>query len=107
LIQASQATRLIASPRIVSAIRFCAGYSFTLYLTHHTLMYAVFLLDYRGHTVAIGMILISNVVAAAMAIPTEMNHKTIARFLSRLATATAEAARRRAAAVANFSRRRA
>jgi hypothetical protein len=70
-------------------------------------MYAVFLLGYRGHTVAIGMILISNVVAAAMAIPTEMKHKTIAHLLSKLATTTAEEARRRAAAVVNFSRRRA
>jgi peptidoglycan/LPS O-acetylase OafA/YrhL len=107
LVQASQATRIIASPRVATAIRFCAGYSFTLYLIHYTLMYAVFLLDYRGHTVAIGMIIISNVVAAAMAIPTEMKHKTIARLLSKLATTTAEEARRRAAAVVNFSRRRA
>jgi len=107
LVQASQATRIITSPRVTTAIRFCAGYSFTLYLIHHTLMYAVFLLDYRGRTVAIGMILISNVVAAAMAIPTEMKHKTVASLLSRLATATAEEARRRAAAVVNLSRKRA
>jgi peptidoglycan/LPS O-acetylase OafA/YrhL len=107
LIQASQATRIIASPRVATAIRFCAGYSFTLYLIHYTLMCAVFLLGYRGHTVAIGMIIISNVVAAAMAIPTEMKHKTVARFLSKLATATAEQARRGAATVVNFSRRRA
>jgi hypothetical protein len=53
------------------------------------------------------MILISNVVAAAMAIPTEMKHKTIARFLSRLATATAEEGRRGATAVVNLARRRA
>lgn len=105
LVQASQATRIIRSPRVATAIRFCAGYSFTLYLIHHTLMYAVLLLGYRGSTVAIGMILISNVVAAAMAIPTEMKHKTIARFLSRLATATAEEARRRSAAILNLSRR--
>jgi peptidoglycan/LPS O-acetylase OafA/YrhL len=105
LVQASQATRIIASPRLATAIRFCAGYSFTLYLIHYTLMYAVFLLGYRGRAIAIGMILISNVVAAAIAIPTEMKHKTIARFLSRLATATAEEARRRTAAVLNFSRR--
>jgi peptidoglycan/LPS O-acetylase OafA/YrhL len=106
LVQASQATRIITSPRVVTAIRFCAGYSFTLYLIHHTLMYAVFLLGYRGYTVAIGMILISNVVAAAMAIPTEMKHKTMARLLSKLATTTAKEARRRAAAV-DLSRRRA
>jgi len=107
LIQASQATRIIASPRVATAIRFCAGYSFTLYLIHYTLMCAVFLLGYRGHTVAIGMIVISNVVAAAMAIPTEMKHKTVARFLSKLATGTAEQARHQAAAVVNFARRRA
>ncbi|WKA26394.1 acyltransferase family protein [Bradyrhizobium roseum] len=106
LVQASQATR-IAAPRVTTAVRFCAGYSFTLYLIHHTLMYAVFVLGYRGHTVAIGMIIISNVVAAAIAIPTEMKHKTIARFLSKLATATADEARRRAAAVLNLLRRRA
>lgn len=107
LVQASQATRIIASPRVATAIRFFAGYSFTLYLIHYTLMYAVLLLGYRGHAVAIGTILISNVVAAAMAIPTEMKHKTIARLLSKLATTTAEGARRGAAAVADFSRRRA
>jgi peptidoglycan/LPS O-acetylase OafA/YrhL len=107
LVQASQATRVIVSPRVATAIRFCAGYSFTLYLIHYTLMYAVFLLDYRGHTVAIGMIIVSNVVAAAMAIPTEMKHKTIARLLSKLATTSAEEARRWAAAIVNYSRRRA
>jgi hypothetical protein len=53
------------------------------------------------------MILISNVVAAAMAIRTEMKHKTMARLLSRLAAAIAKEARRRAAAVVNLSRRRA
>ena len=42
-----------------------------------------------------------------MAIPTEMKHKTIARLLSKLATTTAEEARRWAAAIVNFSRRRA
>ena len=70
-------------------------------------MYAVVLLDYGGRTVAIGMILISNVVAAALAIPTEMKHKSMARLMSRLAAAIAKEARRRVAAVVNLSRRRA
>jgi peptidoglycan/LPS O-acetylase OafA/YrhL len=82
VVTASQQTRIITSPRAVTAIRFIAGYSFTLYLIHHTLMWTAFQLWPRsGWLVFVALVLLSNIVAATMALTTEMRHKQLAALL--------------------------
>jgi len=82
VVTASQQTRIITSPRIVTAIRFLAGYSFTLYLVHHTVMWVAFQLwPGSGWMVFTALVLLSNSVAAVMALATEMRHKQLAALL--------------------------
>lgn len=82
VVTASQQTKIITSPRAVAVIRFIAGYSFTLYLIHHTLMVLAFQLwPWSGWLVFVALVLLSNIVAATMAVATEMRHKQLAALL--------------------------
>jgi peptidoglycan/LPS O-acetylase OafA/YrhL len=84
IIAASQAKRFIGFPKVASAITFLAGYSFTLYLIHHTIMSAVHSI-WPGNSYGrfFGTVIASNLIAAAIAAGTEMKHKEFARFLKR------------------------
>jgi len=84
VVVATQAGRIAASPWPAKIIRFFAGYSFTLYLIHHTLMYPAFLLwKDAGWLVFIPAVLVANVVAAVVATYTEKRHKQLAQWLRR------------------------
>lgn len=83
VLAASQSTRWITSRRAIGAIRFFADYSFTLYLIHYTIMFAVFVITpERNLYIFAIMVLISNILAIAIAFPTEMRHREFARFLT-------------------------
>jgi peptidoglycan/LPS O-acetylase OafA/YrhL len=83
VLAASQSKRLITSRSVVGTIRFFADYSFTLYLIHHTIMFAVFVITPdRNIFIFAATVLISNLLAIAIAIPTEMRHREFARFLT-------------------------
>jgi len=83
IVSATQSSRrLVAHPRVRSGVRFVAGYSFTLYLIHHTLMFPVFLLwKDAGFGAFIAVLAACNLIAAALALQTEMKHKELARYL--------------------------
>ncbi len=84
LIAASQTGHLFTSPRIRSAIKFMADYSFSLYLVHHTIMYAMWtIFPARGTMMFIAAVVISNVVAMVLAEAGEKHHRKIAKALSR------------------------
>lgn len=93
---ASQASTLVVnSPTAVRIIQFAAGYSFTLYLIHHSVMTAAKLIwPDSGWIGFASTVLISNVVAAALASVTEAHHKRLATALSALLDRTVLAARR-------------
>jgi peptidoglycan/LPS O-acetylase OafA/YrhL len=63
-------------------VRFGAGYSFTLYLVHHTVLYALSRFPFADPLAAalIGFVA-SNIVAALVAWPTEMCYRDLARWL--------------------------
>lgn len=83
LVCAGQRSRVIVSqPSVVRVIRFMAGYSFTLYLIHHTLMYPIYLVwPNAGWRVFLPLVIASNLRAAALAVVTEMRHRDVSRFL--------------------------
>jgi peptidoglycan/LPS O-acetylase OafA/YrhL len=85
VVAAGQRSRLITdSPHLAGVIRFLAGYSFTLYLIHHTLMFPLYLLwPDGGWPIFLAAVVASNLLAAALAMPTEMRHKDLARVLRR------------------------
>jgi peptidoglycan/LPS O-acetylase OafA/YrhL len=67
---------------VVRIVRFMANYSFSLYLIHYTIMYgATRFMTLGRFRSAVLMIVIANIVAAAIAIPTEMRHRRIATWL--------------------------
>jgi peptidoglycan/LPS O-acetylase OafA/YrhL len=83
VLAASQARRLITSKLVVGSIKFFADYSFTLYLVHYSIMFAVFLIrPERNFYIFAIMVLVANTVAIAIAVPTEMRHREFARFLA-------------------------
>lgn len=80
-LQARPSARLL---RLRAPAAWIAGYSFTLFLTH----YPVLLLLQQacpggGWTPLVAGIVISNLLALAIAWPTEMRHRTLARWLHR------------------------
>ena len=86
VLAASQSRRLITSKSVVRSIKFFADYSFTLYLVHYSIMFAVFLIrPERNFYIFAIMVLVANVVAIALAVPTEMRHREFARFLTNAA----------------------
>jgi peptidoglycan/LPS O-acetylase OafA/YrhL len=64
------------------AVRYMADYSFTLYLVHHTIVYATHQI-WGGPSLAgaIVSVLLSNGIAVVIAIPSEMRHRPLARML--------------------------
>lgn len=73
---------MIVSPTVLATIRFFADYSFTLYLVHYSIMFPVFLLrPERNFGTFLTMVVIANLVAIGVAIPTEMRHREFATFL--------------------------
>jgi peptidoglycan/LPS O-acetylase OafA/YrhL len=65
-------------------IRFVAGYSFTLFLIHYSILYFVYKTGLlTGWYAFVCTFLVSNFVAAILAIPTEMQHKKVAKILLR------------------------
>jgi peptidoglycan/LPS O-acetylase OafA/YrhL len=71
-----------ASSSAGQAVTIIAGYSFTLYLTHYTILYHLHSIwPDGGWHLALTGIALSNVVALAMAWPTEMRHRALARWL--------------------------
>lgn len=71
------------SPRIVSAIRVLAGYSFTLYLIHHSVLYFLVLHSpFRSPRADlwVGFVL-ANIAALAIASVTEMHHREFGAWL--------------------------
>lgn len=82
LVCAGQRLRLLVSmPRVVGVARFAAGYSFTLYLIHYTVMEPLFLMHREGWGVFLATVVGSNVLAVAIAMVTEMRHREFARLL--------------------------
>jgi peptidoglycan/LPS O-acetylase OafA/YrhL len=66
-------------------IRFAAGYSLTLYITHYTLLAAVIAFDLPlpRMVIAVGSFALCNTVAALLASPTELRHRALALWLQR------------------------
>lgn len=62
-------------------VRVAAGYSFTLYLVHHTILLGLRSVWDGGTAGALVAVLLANLVALAIAIPTEMRHKALAGWL--------------------------
>lgn len=83
VLAASQSLRLITSESIVRLIKFFADYSFTLYLVHYSIMFAVFMIrPERDFTILAIMVAVANIAAIVIAIPFEMRHRELARFLT-------------------------
>lgn len=79
----TQAGRVVRSATAVRVIRFFAGYSFTLYLIHHTIMVPAFLLwKDGGWIVFVSLVCVANALAAVLAIFTEMRHKQLVEYFS-------------------------
>lgn len=72
----------IVLTRFERPIRLIAGYSFTLFLTHYSILLFVDLLLPDGGWVPLAIsILASNAIALSVALPTEMQHRRFARWL--------------------------
>jgi peptidoglycan/LPS O-acetylase OafA/YrhL len=80
IVAATQKTKLIT--RFGSAIGIAAGYSFTLYLIHYTVMRSLKTV-FDGHWTAwfLFAVATSNVIAFLIAVPFEMKHKEFAEWL--------------------------
>jgi peptidoglycan/LPS O-acetylase OafA/YrhL len=82
LIQFTQHTTVFSRSKLERVIRFVAGYSFTLYLVHYTIMMAVVnLWPGSGVYRFLSAVVAANVVACAIAVPTEMRHRKFAQYL--------------------------
>jgi len=78
-------TRFTIGPNaawLARSVRFMANYSFSLYLIHFTILFAAakFMTLGRFRTVLL-MVVIANLCAIAIAVPTEMQHGRLARWL--------------------------
>ncbi len=83
LVAATQSTHVLSSPKLGKSIGFFADYSFSLYLVHYTIMYAVWTISSsRGIIVFATAVLVSNLVAIGLAEIGEKNHRRIARSLN-------------------------
>jgi len=68
-----------------NAIRIAAGYSFTLFLIHYTVMYSIkSVFDGGGLAWFLFAVAISNAIAFLIAAPFEMKHKQFAQWLTSL-----------------------
>jgi peptidoglycan/LPS O-acetylase OafA/YrhL len=86
LIVTSQSSRLLTGPALGRATEFFADYSFSLYLVHHTIMYAMWIIfPERGTMMFAIAVLASNLVAVGLAEIGEKHHRKIANaFKSKL-----------------------
>jgi peptidoglycan/LPS O-acetylase OafA/YrhL len=67
---------------LAGPVRFMANYSFSLYLIHFTILFAATKFMTLGHfRTALLVVFIANVCAVAIAMPTEMQHGRLARWL--------------------------
>jgi peptidoglycan/LPS O-acetylase OafA/YrhL len=83
LVAATQSTHLLELPKIKRSISFFADFSFSLYLVHHTIMYAIWICSpSRGIGVFAIAVLISNLVAIGLAEIGEKHHRKLARALN-------------------------
>ncbi|MCK1475436.1 acyltransferase [Bradyrhizobium sp. 197] len=84
LVAMSQSVHLITSPAILKTIAFVADYSFSLYLVHHTIMYAIWtIFPARGPGIFAIAVIVSNLVAIGLAEIGEKHHRIVASFLHR------------------------
>jgi peptidoglycan/LPS O-acetylase OafA/YrhL len=84
LIVTSQSGHLFTSSKIGKPIKFLADYSFTLYLVHHTIMYAMWtLFPDRGIMMFTIAVVVSNLVAIGLAGIGEKHHRKIAKALKK------------------------
>jgi peptidoglycan/LPS O-acetylase OafA/YrhL len=84
IVAATQSQHRLTSPILRKSITFFADYSFTLYLVHHTIMYAMWITSpERGVTRMIVAILISNLVAIGLAAIGEKHHRKLAKAINR------------------------
>jgi peptidoglycan/LPS O-acetylase OafA/YrhL len=84
VVAASQAGHLFTSSKIQRTIKFLADYSFSLYLVHHTIMYAMWtIFRARGAMMFAIAVIISNLIAIGLAEAGEKHHRKIAKALSR------------------------
>jgi peptidoglycan/LPS O-acetylase OafA/YrhL len=84
LIAITQKTKVLRNaPTVATIIRTAADYSFTLYLIHYTIMYAIMTIfsPALGWPWFCTAVAISNVVAYLIALPTEMRHRQFAAWL--------------------------
>jgi len=82
LVSLTQSTSAMVTARFRSIIGFAADYSFSLYLAHHTIMVAIWLIyPYRGLTVFIVVIVTSNIAAMLLAEIGEKHHRKVAGIL--------------------------
>jgi peptidoglycan/LPS O-acetylase OafA/YrhL len=81
----SQHSNLSCRNQSAKIIGFFADYSFTLYLVHYTVLTALsFLVPTQGIGIFLLAIALSNFVAIAVAIFTEMKHRKVSTFLKQL-----------------------
>src|SRR6202012_4968234 len=67
---------------LTRVVRFMANYSFSLYLIHYTILFAATKFMTLGRfRYALFMVVVANLCAIAIAIPTEMQHGRLARWL--------------------------
>ena len=93
VIVGSQGTSLITSARALRIIRFFADYSFSLYLIHYTVLFALRKLwPEAGIPGLLTGLLLANVAAIGLAEIGEKHHRKLARWLMRATAATAPAA---------------
>lgn len=84
LVATTQRIRTVHSLLVSKSIGFLADYSFTLYLIHHTIMYAIWtIFPTRGVAMLLLTIGLSNLGAMGLAEFGEKHHRTFARFLAR------------------------
>ena len=82
IIAASQGSHRLTWPPLVRSIRFLADYSFSLYLVHYTIMYAIWtLFPARGIAMFAVAVTTSNLVAIGLAEIGEKNHRRLADFI--------------------------
>ena len=83
MVAITQKTKVLRSARTVWVVRTAADYSFTLYLIHHTIMFAVVTIfpALQGWAWFCAVVGISNLFAYLIARPTEMRHRDFALWL--------------------------
>jgi peptidoglycan/LPS O-acetylase OafA/YrhL len=88
LVVKSNGVTAIKSTKIKSFVNLIARYSFTLYLVHAVIAYLLFEINIAYHfnlhplALSAAYIIIANVIALAVAYPTEMRYKKLTKILN-------------------------